>query len=58
VFFREVEPQSIEGFSSIGVEGGLAQNKKIFIKTNKTWKTHSIQPRSQSKLNSRNINKM
>jgi hypothetical protein len=34
VFSREVEPQSIEGFSSIGVKGGLAQNKKVLIKTN------------------------
>jgi hypothetical protein len=33
VFSREVEPQSIEGFSSIGVKGGLARNKKILIKT-------------------------
>lgn len=53
MFSREVEPQSIEGFSSIGVEGGLAPNKKkILIKT-KLVKTHSIQPRSQSKPNSR-----
>jgi hypothetical protein len=54
VFSREVEPQSIEGFSSIGVEGGLAPNKKMLIKKKpKLVKTHSIQPRSQSKPNSR-----
>jgi len=34
VFSKEVEPQSIEGFFSIGVKGGLAQNKNILIKTN------------------------
>jgi len=38
VFSREAELQSIEGFSSIGVEGGLAHNKQILIKTNKTYK--------------------